>query len=92
MTDEQKHLQKKIDLQVNRIKDAEDNQPTWFASTIYLGSLGIVFVLPVIIGAYLGSWLDQQLTEFSVGWTTSLLIVGVFIGGMNVYLMIRSGE
>ncbi|MDX1810862.1 MAG: AtpZ/AtpI family protein, partial [Gammaproteobacteria bacterium] len=92
MTDDKKHLQSKVDLQVERIKDAEKHQATWFASTIYLGSLGIVFILPVIFGAYLGSWLDKQLAEYSVGWTTSLVIVGVFIGGMNVYLMIRGGE
>lgn len=82
-------LQKQIKTQAKRIKDAEKHRDTWFASTVFLGSLGVVFVLPVIIGAYLGSWLDKQLAEYSVGWTTSLVIVGVFIGGLNVYLLIK---
>ena len=82
-------LRKRVELQANRIKQAEKDKETWFANTVFLGTLGIVFILPVVIGAYLGSWLDQQLSEFSVSWTTSLVIVGVFIGGMNVYLLIR---
>ena len=92
MSDDKQRLQEKVDQQVKRIEDTEKHQDTWFANTIYLGSLGVVFILPVVFGAYLGSWLDEQLKGFSVSWTTSLVIVGVFIGGMNVYLMIRGED
>ncbi len=89
---ENERLRKRVEAQANRMKEAEKHKETWFSNTVFLGTLGIMFVLPVIIGAYLGSWLDKQLSEFSVGWTTSLVIVGVFIGGMNVYLFIRRGD
>lgn len=91
MTDRDK-LRKRVDLQADNLRKAEKDRETWFASTVYLGTLGVAFVLPVIVGAYLGNWLDKQLSGFSVGWTTSLVVVGVFIGGMNVYLMMRGGD
>ena len=55
----------------------------------YLGTLGAVFVLPVVAGAYLGDWLDSQLRGYSVRWTVTLIFVGVVVGAVNVYLMIR---
>jgi len=48
-----------------------------------------LFVLPVVGGAYLGRWIDSLLAGYSVRWTISLLMLGVFIGGMNVYLYIK---
>ncbi len=38
---------------------AERERPTLLAQTVYLGTLGLVFVLPVIVGAYLGSLAGQ---------------------------------
>jgi ATP synthase protein I len=89
---ERERLRKEVDQQARQLRKAEKSRDTWFASTVFLGTLGIVFILPVIIGAYLGNWLDKQLSGFSVGWTASLVIVGVFVGCMNVYLMIREDD
>jgi len=88
MTDK-KDLKEHIELQARRMKKSELDQPTLIAQTIYIGTLGLLFVLPVIVGAYLGHWLDNQVTGYSVRWTTSLIILGVFVGGVNVYLFIR---
>jgi len=68
---------------------ADRDRPTLLAQTIYIGTLGLVFVLPVVGGAYLGRWLDTLATGYSLRWTLSLLLVGVAIGAMNVYLLIR---
>lgn len=84
-----KDLKKHIERQARRMKKAEHDQPTLIAQTVYIGTLGLLFVLPLIVGAYLGHWLDSQVTGYSVRWTTSLIILGVFIGGINVYLFIR---
>jgi len=84
-----KDIKKHIERQARRMKKAELDQPTLIAQTIYIGTLGLLFVLPVIVGAYLGQWLDNQVTGYSVRWTTSLIIFGVFVGGINVYLFIR---
>ncbi len=88
MTDKN-DLKKQIERQAQRMKKAEHERPTLIAQTVYIGVLGLLFVLPVVAGAYLGHWLDSQATNYSVRWTTSLILVGVFIGFMNVYIYIK---
>jgi ATP synthase protein I len=85
----QQELKKKVELQSRRMRKAERERPTLLAQTIYIGTLGLVFVLPVIGGAYLGHWLDNLAAGYSFRWTLSLLLLGVFTGAVNVYLMIR---
>jgi ATP synthase protein I len=89
---EHRDLHKQVERQVRRMRKAERERPTLFAQTTYIGTLGLVFVLPVIAGAYLGHWLDSRAAGYSVFWTLSLLVVGLVVGAMNVYLMIRSNE
>lgn len=84
-----KRLSDDVERQVKRMKKAEKERPTLFAQTIFLGTLGLVFVLPVIAGAYLGRWLDSLVAGYSVRWTLSLLFLGIIVGGINVYLMMR---
>jgi len=71
------------------MKKAERERPTLIAQTIYIGTLGLLFVLPVVGGAYLGQWLDGLATAYSIRWTVSLILAGVFVGAFNVYLFIR---
>jgi ATP synthase protein I len=54
-----------------------------------MGTLGLVFVLPVVGGAYLGRWLDGLVEGYSTRWTLSMLFLGIIIGAVNVYLFIR---
>ena len=82
-------LKNQVDRQARRIQKAEKERPTLIAQTVYAGMLGLLFVLPVIGGAYLGNWIDNQVSGYSVRWTTSLIILGVMIGGMNVYLYLK---
>ncbi|MDX1353099.1 MAG: AtpZ/AtpI family protein [Thiomicrorhabdus sp.] len=85
-----KHLQQQLERQAKRIQKAERERPTLMAQTVYLGMVGLLFVLPVIAGAYLGLWLDsQQVMDYSISWTISLIFVGVFVGVMNVYLFFK---
>jgi ATP synthase protein I len=84
-----KRLSDDVERQVKRMKKAEKERPTLFAQTIFLGTLGLVFVLPVIAGAYLGRWLDSLVAGYSVRWTLSLLFLGIIVGAINVYLMMR---
>jgi ATP synthase protein I len=82
-------LKKQVERQARRMKKAEREQPDLIGQTIYMGTLGILFVLPVIVGVYLGHWLDSQAEGYSVGWTMSLMLVGIVTGALNVYLFIR---
>lgn len=84
-----KQLRDKVERQARRMKKAERERPTLFAQTIYIGTLGLVFVLPVVGGAYLGYWLDGLAEGYSTRWTLSLIFVGVVLGAVNVYLLIR---
>jgi ATP synthase protein I len=89
---DRRKLRKEVELQAERMKQAEHERHTLLAQTTYLGTLGLVLVLPIIVGAYLGDWLDSRLPGYSVNWTTSLIVVGVFIGGINAWLLIRGSE
>jgi ATP synthase protein I len=82
-------LGREVERQVKRMKKAEEERPTLIGQTVYIGTLGLLIVLPVIGGAYLGHWLDGLVEGYSIRWTVSLILVGVFVGAMNVYLFIR---
>jgi len=82
-------LLKKVDLQVKRIKQARRQKHTVLAHTSYIGVLGLVLVLPMVGGAYLGRWLDSMDTGFTISWTISLILVGVVVGALNVYFLIK---
>lgn len=92
MKSDNSDLARRVEQQAQRMKRAEQDRPTLLAQTVYLGSLGLMFVLPVIAGAYLGHWLDGRLPGYSMRWTLSLLCGGIVIGGLNVYWLIRSQE
>ena len=82
-------LQQQVEQQARRMKKAEQDRPTLLGQTVYTGTLGLLFVLPVIGGAYLGSWIDAMASGYSVRWTVSLILLGVFIGLFNVYYFIK---
>jgi len=86
-SDEQ--LRKRVEQQARRMKQAEKDRLTLLSQTVYIGTLGLMFVLPVVGGAYLGRWLDSLVQGYSIRWTLSMLLLGVFIGAVNVYLFIR---
>jgi ATP synthase protein I len=87
--DDKQRLQQRIDEQVRRLQKAERERPTLLAQTTYIGTLGLLMVLPVVAGAYLGRWLDSLLPGYSLRWTLSLIFLGLVVGGVNVYLYVR---
>lgn len=86
---ESDELKTRVERQARRMKQAEKDRPTLLGQTVYIGTLGLLFVLPVVGGAYLGVWLDQQSPGYSVHWTVGLILAGVAVGALNVYLFIR---
>jgi ATP synthase protein I len=85
-------LRKRVELQAQRMRQAEKDRPTLLSQTVYIGTLGLLFVLPVVGGAYLGRWLDGLAEGYSIRWTLSMILLGVIIGGVNVYLFIQERE
>jgi len=82
-------LKEEVAKQIRRMKQAEHDRPTLLRQTVYLGTLGLLFVVPVVIGAYVGRWLDGLSAGYSMRWTLSLIVLGVGIGALNVYLNVR---
>lgn len=82
-------LRQSIERQAQRMEQAERERPTLMSQTVFLGVLALLLVLPVVVGAYLGRWLDSLSPGYSMHWTIGLILVGVVSGLFNVYLYIR---
>ena len=86
---EQKELETRVDQQVGRMQRADRERPTLLAQSTYLGTISVLFIAPVIAGAFLGRWLDTLMPGYTVRWTVSMIFLGIVIGAYNVYLFIR---
>jgi ATP synthase protein I len=91
-TGDDRELEQSVRRDARRIGKAERERESLLVQTVYLGTLGLVFVLPVVAGVYLGHWLDGMIAGYSVRWTLSLLALGLVVGAFNVYFLIRSRD
>jgi ATP synthase protein I len=85
-------LRETVRREAERLRRAEDESGGLLAQTAYIGTLALLFVLPVLGGGYLGHWIDDQLAGYSVRWTITLLLAGVGVGLLNVYLFVRERQ
>ncbi len=83
-----RRLREEVERDARRLDEARRKRSV-LAQARFLGTLGLVMVLPMVAGAYLGRWLDERLPGYSQSWTLSLLLLGVLVGAINVYLMLR---
>jgi ATP synthase protein I len=73
-----------------KIKARKSTQGVWFG----LGMMGLVgwsVVVPTLLGAALGLWLDQH-HPGKHAWTLALLVVGVAIGCVNAWYWIAQQD
>lgn len=84
-----RRLRQCVDRDARGLDRSRRRQRTVLAQVRFLGTLGLLLVLPIVGGAYLGSWLDGRLPGYSQSWTLSLLLLGVLLGAVNVYLLLR---
>tara|TARA_R110002072_G_scaffold132646_1_gene272840 strand:- start:614 stop:871 length:258 start_codon:yes stop_codon:yes gene_type:complete len=82
-------LERAADRDAGRLQKAAKDRPTILAQTAFLGSIALMFIVPVIGGAYLGRWMDGLFEGYSVRWTVSLILLGIGIGIVNIWLFIR---
>lgn len=87
--EDDRELKEELEKQASRLRRAEQERSTILAQTVYLGTLGLVFVLPVVGGAYLGNWIDSQADGYSMRWTLSFIVLGVVFGVVNAWLLLR---
>lgn len=86
---ERRKLFESVNQQAERLKRAEKDRPTLLAQTRFVGTIGLLLILPVIAGAYFGRWLDSKLPGYAVHWTVSMIFVGIVIGSVSVYYFVR---
>jgi ATP synthase protein I len=91
-TPNERRLRRRVEQDARRLRKAETEREGLLVQTVYLGTLGLVFVLPVVAGAYVGHWLDGLVSGYSMRWTLGLLFLGLVVGAFNVYFLIRSRE
>ena len=72
-----------------RIEKAEREKRGVLGTTVFLGTLSVLFLAPLLGGAYLGRWLDGLHEGYSVRWSINLIFLGLAAGIFNVYLFIR---
>ena len=82
-------LKRQLQRDVERMEDAERKGPSALAQTAMLGGLVLMMVIPVVVGAYLGRWVDRTWSDGDGHWTLGLIIAGAVVGAMNVYLYLR---
>jgi ATP synthase protein I len=82
-------LRQRVENQARRIQKAERARPTLLSQTVYVGTLGLLLVLPIVGGAFLGRWIDDHFPGYAIHWTVSLILVGVVVGAVNVYLFTK---
>jgi len=91
-TRDEHELRSSVERDAGRLKKAAAEREQLLVQTIYLTTLGLVFVLPLVAGAYLGHWLDGLSAGYSMRWTLSLLFLGLVLGAFNVYFLIRRND
>jgi ATP synthase protein I len=83
MSEHDERLRRAIDDQLGRRRRHRPAGPIGLLVTG--GTAGLLFVVPILLGAYAGRWLDTQLAGYSVRWTVSLILLGIAVGAYNVY-------
>lgn len=61
-----------------RLKAQRDSKSVWAGLGLF-GMVGWSVVVPTVLGAVIGIWLDRKFDE-SFSWTLSLLLAGLMIG------------
>lgn len=62
-------------------------RPLWFGLGM-VGMVGWSIALPTLVGAALGSWLDDRWPG-EVSWTLSLILTGLALGCLNAWYWIK---
>lgn len=88
MADRDKLIER-IGRDVRRLDERQRRPATWVGIMFYGGTLGLLFVVPIVGGAYLGRWLDSLAAGYSVRWTISLIVLGIVVGAYNVFRFLR---
>ena len=74
---------------VQRLENRTRRPATWAGLLFSGGVLGLLFIVPIVGGAYLGRWLDTLISGYSVRGTVSLILLGIAVGAYNVFRFLQ---
>ncbi|MBL8481957.1 MAG: AtpZ/AtpI family protein [Rhodocyclaceae bacterium] len=86
---EREELQSRTERDLRRLERRERAPAGLIGMLLYGGTTGLLFVVPVVGGAYLGRWLDTLAAGYSVRWTVSGIVLGIVLGAYNAYRYMR---
>lgn len=82
---------RQVESRQTRILRGRAQRRDFWASLAILGLVGWSVVLPTLLGAALGTWIDHRWPgKFS--WTLMLLITGLVVGCINAWLRINKDQ
>jgi ATP synthase protein I len=90
MSRDDDHLRRALVRQTRRLRAAR--RAGLLGLLVTGGTAGLLLCVPLVIGAYLGRWLDERATGYSVRWTLNLILLGLAIGIANVILFFRGRD
>jgi len=80
-----KRFAEELDRQAERkLKARRDGSPGVWSGLGMMGLVGWSVVVPTLLGAALGLWLDQRHTG-AHSWTLALLVAGLTLGCLNAW-------
>lgn len=89
MNDVRSRLRGQVERDAERLRRHARERRSILIATRYLTALGLGIALPIVAGAYAGLWLDQHTHGFSFSWTVTLIILGVAVGVVDAWLLLR---
>jgi ATP synthase protein I len=75
-----------VERQVRRTQKARNM--TFWQGLAAVGAVGWMVVLPAVVGAFVGRWLDGRFVS-GIFWTLSLLVLGLLIGCATAWRHVR---
>jgi ATP synthase protein I len=80
------HFVKEVRRQAERARRGQ--QMSFWQGLGLIGAVGWMVVLPALVGAFAGRWLDQHF-EKGIFWTLSLLVIGLALGCYSAWRHVK---
>jgi ATP synthase protein I len=89
-SDEQDSLVKEVRLRGTRHEHwLQEGGPSVTRRLAQIGVLGWIIVVPLLIGVFVGRWLDQKFTS-GLFWTAPLLMLGLVLGCWSAWKWMKN--
>jgi ATP synthase protein I len=72
-----------------RRKSQREGEPSVAQRLAQVGVLGWIIVTPMLIGVFVGRWLDRAF-QSGIFWTAPLLMLGLALGGWSAWKWMNS--